>query len=691
MHNMEEDCLFGTCLMQNRRYVTLSWQHLDKAFRKVLEYDYVISPAMEKQLQDLYNDAMADVIALEHQIEISQCAYKQMQADATLAREAKRAARNSTSKANVPTTAPTMKRVTKERPKITIFGTQEDCAKLDMAATHPIHEKEIASDNADFPPPLATQEEVVKVQAPRQQFESEEHIAAKGIECEEQKAQGGTTAHVIEESEPGLNQAPLNAPQDEAHITAEVANPKFLEATVPGPYIDEQRNNNEPVLLGTGVAKQRSEGEEHKGIECEEQKAQGGTTAHGIEESEPGANQAALKAPQDEESVGTSASGVSSDSGISVQLHMPLPLGKLNKINDTAESLIGVQPRRSLLNLHTNILLRNGKPVNGPPRTIHEIHDAEAQLLLPKHLVLHNILRDGNCLFRALLACAGRQDISHWDLRKEIVDHVVSMWEDSQVTYATWIRYEYPTETPDTYKARLLGRTKDWGNFAEIVATSIVLERDIVIHAFTPGGLTLTTTPISTNDVGHRPNEEIHLLRVNQSHYHALIPTSNVVHAQPPPPNSPPKDLLPESDSQARKRLAAFINSYPEKQLSKNPDDQQSGLKRKREEDPRHKQTFVDNRKRPDDDDFVSGNEGISEDDDRMKGDPQAFTIKDEKSSGAVKVKRDRTVRRQDRSNRSEKNWTTAMKRHWNTKQKNKAMALITIKRDKLEEVQLHA
>jgi hypothetical protein len=74
-----------------------------------------------------------------------------------------------------------------------------------------------------------------------------------------------------------------------------------------------------------------------------------------------------------------------------------------------------------------------------------------------------------------------------------------------------------------------------------------------------------------------------------------------------------------------------------------------------------------------------------------MKGDPQAFTIKDEKSSGAVKVKRDRTVRRQDRSNRSEKNWTTAMKRHWNTKQKNKAMALITIKRDKLEEVQLHA
>jgi hypothetical protein len=219
------------------------------------------------------------------------------------------------------------------------------------------------------------------------------------------------------------------------------------------------------------------------------------------------------------------------DSGISPQLHMPTPLGRLDELNDNAQSLIVVPPRRSLLNLHTNILQRNGKPVNGPPRTIHEIHDAEAQLLLPTHLILHNIPRDGNCLFRALLACLCRKDISHWDLRKEIVDHVVSMWDDTQVTYASWIRYEYPSETPNTYRARLLGRTKDWGDLAEIVAASTVLERDIVIHAFTPGGQTLTTTPISTNDVGPRPNEKIHLLRVNQSHYHALIPTSNVVHA----------------------------------------------------------------------------------------------------------------------------------------------------------------
>jgi hypothetical protein len=55
-----------------------------------------------------------------------------------------------------------------------------------------------------------------------------------------------------------------------------------------------------------------------------------------------------------------------------------------------------------------------------------------------------------------------------------------------------------------------------------------------------------------------------------------------------------------------------------------------------------------------------------------------------------VKRKRDRTVRLQNRSNRSEKNWTTAMKRHWNTKQKDTAMAQITIKRDQLQEVFTH-
>jgi hypothetical protein len=142
MHNMEEDSFFGTCLMQDGRYVTLSWQHLDKALKKVLEYDYVISPTIEKLLQDLYNAAMADVLALEEQIEISECTYQQMKANATLARQAKRAARNSTSEAHVPTIA-----------RMTIYGTQD----------------EITSDKDHSHLQLAAKLEVGKVVATRQQ------------------------------------------------------------------------------------------------------------------------------------------------------------------------------------------------------------------------------------------------------------------------------------------------------------------------------------------------------------------------------------------------------------------------------------------------------------------------------------------------------------------------------------------
>jgi hypothetical protein len=40
-----------------------------------------------------------------------------------------------------------------------------------------------------------------------------------------------------------------------------------------------------------------------------------------------------------------------------------------------------------------------------------------------------------------------------------------------------------------------------------------------------------------------------------------------------------------------------------------------------------------------------------------------------------------------DRSNKAEKNWTMAMKRHWNTPQKDKAMAQITFKRTELHTV----
>ena len=90
VHNMEEDSFLGTCFMQDGRYVTLSWQEINKAFKKVKEDAYVISSKNEELLRDLYDAVMMDVLTLEKNIELSECAYHQQKEAAREARDARR-------------------------------------------------------------------------------------------------------------------------------------------------------------------------------------------------------------------------------------------------------------------------------------------------------------------------------------------------------------------------------------------------------------------------------------------------------------------------------------------------------------------------------------------------------------------------------------------------------------------------
>jgi hypothetical protein len=90
VHNMEEDSFSGTCFMHDGRFVTLSWQEINKAFKKVKEDAYVISSKNEKLLRDLFDAVMTDVLTLENNIEASECAYQQQKEAAREAREAKR-------------------------------------------------------------------------------------------------------------------------------------------------------------------------------------------------------------------------------------------------------------------------------------------------------------------------------------------------------------------------------------------------------------------------------------------------------------------------------------------------------------------------------------------------------------------------------------------------------------------------
>jgi hypothetical protein len=59
-------------------------------------------------------------------------------------------------------------------------------------------------------------------------------------------------------------------------------------------------------------------------------------------------------------------------------------------------------------------------------------------------------------------------------------------------------------------------------------------------------------------------------------------------------------------------------------------------------------------------------------------------------SSNDLDLPEKKKKRVRNRSNKAEINWTMAMKRHWNTPQKEKAMAQITIKRTELHMVHVH-
>jgi hypothetical protein len=147
------------------------------------------------------------------------------------------------------------------------------------------------------------------------------------------------------------------------------------------------------------------------------------------------------------------------------------------------------------------------------------------------------------------------------------------------------------------------------------------------------------------------------------------------------------KNLSPSSNDDAGERSSEIPGDI----LSRDPSSVQSPLKRKREEKARPKPTFsVKLNPEADDDLLQSGPEAKGKYEDSSEDDQVDFKTTKLNPSAPMTVKRDRIVRRQDRSNRSEKNWTAAMKRHWNTKQKDIAMGLITIKRDQIQEVNTH-
>ena len=402
----------------------------------------------------------------------------------------------------------------------------------------------------------------------------------------------------------------------------------------------------------------------------------------------------------------------------------PISRSTTNADPDTINNALSDNPRRSRLNLQANKNLRNGTTVVALPPTQHALYDAAAESLLPPNLTLHPVPRDGNCMFHAILVSSGVPGTTHWDLRKNIVDHVISNWDDTEMPYSYLIRTEHPEETQETYRARMLGRNKDWGDFPELVAASTLLGRDIDILDYQEGAETLGTTPISTRDAEHPLNGKIVLLRVAKTHYHALVETLPLYSTPPAPLEAPPGPKAGGTEDTVRSDLATFFTSLqngpPRDTGAQEGHEMESdgdtnnrtktaekhGLKRELVANPSVSkivrpplQTFTsclndkEGRSVAESNDFDDLNQSGNDDSDDFadRKPPVQKCAKDAQLPvPPVAIKRDRAVRSQDRTNKSEKNWTTAMKRHWQTQQKEKAMELITIKRNKLDEVYTH-
>jgi hypothetical protein len=93
MHNIEEESICGICLMEDGRYVTLNWDSLHLAFKRVKEDEFALTEAKGKEIRNMYLTALEDYTASELRIAHAQAAFQKATHEADLAHRAKLAAK----------------------------------------------------------------------------------------------------------------------------------------------------------------------------------------------------------------------------------------------------------------------------------------------------------------------------------------------------------------------------------------------------------------------------------------------------------------------------------------------------------------------------------------------------------------------------------------------------------------------
>jgi hypothetical protein len=129
---------------------------------------------------------------------------------------------------------------------------------------------------------------------------------------------------------------------------------------------------------------------------------------------------------------------------------------------ESSTTTCNASSRKGILSL-SQTMLQNRKVLASVHLPSNELHDAAASSLLPLDLSMKTVDRDCHCLFKALMVCMDTSELSHWDVRKQIVDYVLTHWDDPENQFSKIVRMDNERETPLSYQERMLGGRKDWG------------------------------------------------------------------------------------------------------------------------------------------------------------------------------------------------------------------------------------
>jgi hypothetical protein len=123
-------------------------------------------------------------------------------------------------------------------------------------------------------------------------------------------------------------------------------------------------------------------------------------------------------------------------------------------------------------------------------------------------------------MFRALAHCLGGC-ISHGEVRRDLVAHVVTFWNSKENEFGEFVRIAHADETVETYKKRMLGCEKDWGDNPELVAAAVLYQHHIQVLELVDPELPLSSMKIELPGLLEDEAPTIHIVRVDQNHYHA--------------------------------------------------------------------------------------------------------------------------------------------------------------------------